>query len=109
MLYAKYRFHAGFILALLTATFVYLLVEKSSYGYELRAMGLNPIAAKFKGINPARTLDVGDAPQRRDRRTRRGSGTHWVNPGDCGQISLSTMGSQASLLQCWPIYIPSGL
>ena len=56
MLYAKYRFHAGFILALLTATFVYLLVEKSSYGYELRAMGLNPIAAKFKGINPARTL-----------------------------------------------------
>ena len=56
MLIEKYRFHAGFILALMTALFVYLLVEKSSYGYELRAIGLNPIAAKFKGINPAKTL-----------------------------------------------------
>jgi general nucleoside transport system permease protein len=56
MLIAKYRLHAGIILAVLAAFFAYLLVEKTPRGYELRAMGLNPIAARFKGIHPGRTL-----------------------------------------------------
>ena len=56
ILFANYRLHAGFILAVLAAICVYFLVEKTPQGYELRAIGLNPIAARFKGINPARTL-----------------------------------------------------
>ena len=56
MLIAEYRFHAGFVLAVLAAITTYLLVEKTPPGYELRALGLNPIAAKFKGISPAKTL-----------------------------------------------------
>jgi simple sugar transport system permease protein len=56
ILFTDYRLHAGFILVVLTAIFVYILVEKTPHGYELRAIGLNPIAAKFKGINPSRTL-----------------------------------------------------
>jgi simple sugar transport system permease protein len=56
MLIAKYRFHAGFLVALLMAVGVYLLVEKTPQGYELRSLGLNPIAARFKGISPTKTL-----------------------------------------------------
>ena len=56
MLIAKYRFHAGILVALLAAVGVYLLVKKTPQGYELRALGLNPIAARFKGISPAKTL-----------------------------------------------------
>jgi len=56
MLIAKYKFHAGIVLAVLTAIIVFLLVEKTPQGYELRAIGLNPIAARFKGINPKTTL-----------------------------------------------------
>lgn len=56
MLIAKNRFHSGFVLAVLAAVFAYVLVEKTPQGYELRAIGLNPIAARFKGISPTRTL-----------------------------------------------------
>jgi ABC-type uncharacterized transport system permease subunit len=56
ILFNDYRLHAGFVLVVLIAIIVYILVEKTPHGYELRAIGLNPIAAKFKGINPARTL-----------------------------------------------------
>jgi len=56
MLVEKYRFHAGFILAVLFAIITFLLVEKTPAGYELRALGFNPIAAKSRGINPKRTL-----------------------------------------------------
>ncbi len=56
MLIPEHRLHAGIIVAVLTAVIIYLLVEKTPQGYELRALGLNPIAAKFKGINPKRTL-----------------------------------------------------
>ena len=56
MLLEKFRFHAGFIIATLAAVFTYLLVERTPAGYELRALGLNPVAAKSRGINPKRTL-----------------------------------------------------
>jgi len=56
MLIAKYRLHSGIIIAVLTAIFAYLLIEKTPQGFELRALGLNRIAAKFKGIDPKRTL-----------------------------------------------------
>jgi ABC-type uncharacterized transport system permease subunit len=56
MLITKYRLHAGIILAVLTAVLTFLLVEKTPQGFELRALGLNPIAARFKGIDPAKTL-----------------------------------------------------
>jgi ABC-type uncharacterized transport system permease subunit len=56
MLISKYRLHAGIIVAVITAIFIFLLVEKTPQGYELRALGLNPIAARFKGIDPKKTL-----------------------------------------------------
>lgn len=54
-LVAKGRLHLGFVLALLTAAFVYLLLWKTTLGYEIRAIGNNPTAARYKGISVART------------------------------------------------------
>jgi general nucleoside transport system permease protein len=44
------RLHSGFALALLIAVGVYFLLWKMKLGYEIRAMGINPTASKYKGI-----------------------------------------------------------
>ena len=48
------RVHAGIIVAVLVAWFVYWLLFKSTIGYEFRAVGLNPDAARYGGMNVAR-------------------------------------------------------
>lgn len=48
------RLHFGFIVALLAAVFVWWLLERSTFGFELRAAGANPEAAKTAGINVPR-------------------------------------------------------
>ncbi len=45
------RVHAGIIVALLAAYAVYWLLFKSTIGYEFRAVGRNPDAAKYGGMN----------------------------------------------------------
>ncbi len=45
------RFNWGFFLALAIAVFVYWLLFKTTLGYEIRAVGFNPNAAKYAGIN----------------------------------------------------------
>jgi simple sugar transport system permease protein len=57
-LFAKGRLHLGFVLALITAVFVYVLLWKTTLGYEIRAIGINPLAARYKGIDVARTTVV---------------------------------------------------
>ena len=52
------RLHFGFIVALIATGVVFWLLQKTRLGYEIRAMGLNPTAAKFKGINVARVIIV---------------------------------------------------
>lgn len=54
-LLAKGRLHLGFVLAMGTAAFVYILLWKTTLGYEIRALGMNPRAAGYKGISIART------------------------------------------------------
>ncbi len=44
------RFHYGFFIALGMAFLVYLLLFKTSWGMELRMVGLNPSAARYAGI-----------------------------------------------------------
>ncbi|MCL3777696.1 MULTISPECIES: ABC transporter permease [unclassified Actinomyces] len=50
----SFRLHAGFILALLTAWFVWWLLERSTLGFQFRATGLNPEAARTAGVNVPR-------------------------------------------------------
>ena len=47
---------ASFILALVTTLVTYILLWNTVLGYEIRATGLNPKAAKYGGISPERAI-----------------------------------------------------
>jgi simple sugar transport system permease protein len=44
------RIHLGFWVAIVLIALVYILLWKTPLGYEIRAVGENPVAAKYKGI-----------------------------------------------------------
>ncbi len=46
--------HAGAILAVILAIVVYVFLWRTTIGYRIRAVGLNPDAARYAGINVAR-------------------------------------------------------
>ncbi|MCL4516221.1 MAG: ABC transporter permease [Firmicutes bacterium] len=50
------RVNAGFLVALACALLVYYLMWKTTVGYEIRAVGLNPTAAEYRGISVAKNL-----------------------------------------------------
>ena len=51
-----YRLNLGFLLALLAAGFIWWLLERSTIGFEFRAVGANPSAARTAGINVQRAI-----------------------------------------------------
>ncbi len=50
------RFNWGFPLALVTAYGVYWLLFKTTFGFEIRAVGANPDGAKYAGMNVTRNF-----------------------------------------------------
>lgn len=52
----NFTLHWGFVVALLVAALVWWLLERSTFGFELRAVGANPDAARTAGINVTRVL-----------------------------------------------------
>lgn len=50
------RLHAGLIVALVAAYLVYWVLFKSSVGFEFRAVGSNPDAARYAGMNVTRLI-----------------------------------------------------
>jgi simple sugar transport system permease protein len=48
------RFHAGIILGIVVAVLVYILLWRTTIGYRIRAVGLNPKAARYAGISVGR-------------------------------------------------------
>ena len=56
VLFDGLRVHWGFILALLAAYLVWWMLNKTTLGFEIRTVGLNPDAAKYAGINVKRTI-----------------------------------------------------
>lgn len=50
------RLHLGFALAILAAVVLWVLLKKTPLGYQIRALGQNPVAARFKGMNITRTI-----------------------------------------------------
>lgn len=50
------RVHWGFVLALLVAFLVWWMLNKTTLGFEIRTVGINPDAAKYAGINVKRTI-----------------------------------------------------
>jgi simple sugar transport system permease protein len=50
------RFHVGFFFALVLALMTFVVLYKTILGYEIRAAGLSPKAAKHGGVSLARSL-----------------------------------------------------
>lgn len=51
-----FRLHAGFLLAIAATVFVWWLLERSTLGFEIRAAGANPHAARTAGISVERVV-----------------------------------------------------
>ena len=52
------KLHLGFILALVAAAICWVILKKTPLGFEIRALGFNPTALRFKGVNVTRTVLV---------------------------------------------------
>ncbi|HEY0621109.1 MAG TPA: ABC transporter permease [Kribbella sp.] len=52
------RLHLGFVLALLAAAFVWWLLNRSTIGFELRAVGANPDASRTAGMSVGRAYTI---------------------------------------------------
>lgn len=50
----KSRLHWGFILVIIAIFIFWFIIEKTTFGYELRAVGYNPHAAKYAGMKVER-------------------------------------------------------
>lgn len=55
-LVSGYRVHVGLLVALAAAGFAHLLLFRTVFGYEMRAAGLNPVAAHLAGLRVRRAL-----------------------------------------------------
>ena len=58
LIFSISRLHLGFAVALLLAVVVYIFLKRTSLGYEIRAIGNNPKASRFKGIDTTRTIII---------------------------------------------------
>ena len=54
----QYNLHLGFIVALVAVVFAWWLLERSSLGFRIRAVGINPEAARASGIDVGRIYVV---------------------------------------------------
>jgi general nucleoside transport system permease protein len=50
------RLHLGTLIAVLMAVVVYILLWRTTLGYRIRAVGLNPDASRYAGINVSRHI-----------------------------------------------------
>lgn len=50
------RVHAGLVIALVLAVLSWLVLRATTFGFEVRAVGANPKAARFAGVPVTRTL-----------------------------------------------------
>lgn len=54
----RYGLHAGFLLALISVAICWWLLNRSAFGFRIRAVGENPEAARVAGINVGRTYTL---------------------------------------------------
>jgi ABC-type uncharacterized transport system permease subunit len=50
------RVHAGLVFAAVAAALLYFLYRRTTFGFEIRAIGANPRAARYAGMNIKRTI-----------------------------------------------------
>ena len=54
LLGSQFRLHTGILLAIAVVVFLWWLMNRSTLGFQFRAVGSNPRAARVAGISPAR-------------------------------------------------------
>jgi simple sugar transport system permease protein len=57
-LFPPTRLHAGVLIAVVAAGFLYWLMIRSTFGFRVRMVGMNPEAARYAGVSVARTWVV---------------------------------------------------
>jgi ABC-type uncharacterized transport system permease subunit len=50
------RLHLGFVVLLLTCWVIYITLQRTTFGFEVRTVGTNPNAAKYAGMGVGRTI-----------------------------------------------------
>ena len=55
-LFSGSQINAGILIAILLAIFAYILINKTTFGYELKACGSNRHAARYAGIHDKRNI-----------------------------------------------------
>jgi len=55
-IFAGSQVNGGIIIAVILAVIVYIIISKTTFGYELKACGANRFAAKYAGINDKRNI-----------------------------------------------------
>jgi len=58
LIFPNTRLDYGFLVAIIATIIVYWLLQKTRLGFEIRSIGQNPVAARFKGINVSRTIII---------------------------------------------------
>ena len=53
-IFQGYRFHWGFILAVIIVFITYWILYKTTFGFEIRTVGTNPNAGRYAGINSSK-------------------------------------------------------
>lgn len=48
--------NVGIVIAIVIAVFIYIMISKTTFGYELKACGSNKFAAKYAGMNEKRNI-----------------------------------------------------
>ncbi|HHU32438.1 MAG: ABC transporter permease [Zhaonellaceae bacterium] len=56
VIFSVKRLHIGIVFFLLASVFLYLLLNQLSFGFRVRAVGLNPNACDYAGISSKRTM-----------------------------------------------------
>jgi len=52
------RLHAGFLIAIILSIIVYIILEKTPLGYEIKAVGLNDVASLYRGISSTKIMII---------------------------------------------------
>lgn len=56
VLLPKTRLHLGIVLGIIAAFMLYILIKKTTFGYQMRVVGQNPLAARYGGMNVERII-----------------------------------------------------
>lgn len=55
-IFPRSNVNAGFLIAILAAVIIYIILNKTTFGYELKAVGHNRDASEYAGINEKRNI-----------------------------------------------------